>query len=260
MDHKQKQIRLLIFLIILLVLINYPFLDKVLINFLDETETAVVQRVIDGDTIEINNQSVRLLGINSPERGEEFYEEAKTFLEQKTLNKEVKIISKGTDKYSRQLEYIFSKNENINFQIVEKGFANCYFPEGKDEFYEECFEIWEKCLEEEINLCEPSTNECANCIKLKTFDHEREIVTFENICSKNCDLTNWMIKDEGRKEFFFPQFALEKNSQVSIIVSEEGTNTNEKLFWIRSDYVWTETGDTLFLRDENGRLVLWENY
>jgi len=32
------------------------------------------------------------------------------------------------------------------------------------------------------------------------------------------------------------------------------------LFWKGKDYVWTSTGDTLFLRDDEGKLVLWEMY
>ena len=38
------------------------------------------------------------------------------------------------------------------------------------------------------------------------------------------------------------------------------TNRNNVLFWKDEDYVWTSTGDSLFLRDEKGRLVIYENY
>ena len=78
-DKKKKQIFLLVALIILLFGINYSFLDSAVINFLNEGENVIVERVIDGDTVIINNESVRLLGINSPERGEFYYEEAKNF-------------------------------------------------------------------------------------------------------------------------------------------------------------------------------------
>ena len=40
-----------------------------------------VTRIIDGDTIEVGNNTVRLLGINSPEKGEIGYNEAKAFLQ-----------------------------------------------------------------------------------------------------------------------------------------------------------------------------------
>jgi len=30
--------------------------------------------------------------------------------------------------------------------------------------------------------------------------------------------------------------------------------------WKKKDYVWTKTGDSLFLRDSKGKLVLWKSY
>ncbi len=77
MNKNQTQIYLLIFLILILFAINYPILDSMTENFLTgdsifkHLETVKVQRVIDGDTIVVGNgTSVRLLGINSPERGD----------------------------------------------------------------------------------------------------------------------------------------------------------------------------------------------
>ena len=42
-----------------------------------EITSAIVSRIIDGDTIELQNgERVRLLGINTPEKGQPYYEEA----------------------------------------------------------------------------------------------------------------------------------------------------------------------------------------
>ena len=73
---RKKNIKILILVIVLLFVINYAFLDNYLEKFFTETETIIVERVIDGDTIkaENKNESVRLLGINTPERGEFYYE------------------------------------------------------------------------------------------------------------------------------------------------------------------------------------------
>ena len=80
---KQKQIFLLVFLILLLFAINYSFLDKSLENFLTNYETGNVERVIDGDTIVLSNgEHIRLLGMNAPEttKKEKYSQEAKEFL------------------------------------------------------------------------------------------------------------------------------------------------------------------------------------
>src|SRR3989344_5970003 len=113
MNSRKKQIQLLFLLILILFAINYNFIDRTLENFLETKETAFVSRVIDGDTIEVligeKKESVRLLGINTPERGEVLYEEAKKFLEELSLNKSVRL-EFGRDKYdryNRTLAYVF---------------------------------------------------------------------------------------------------------------------------------------------------------
>jgi len=256
----KNHVILLAGLVILLFIINYSFLDSLLTNLLDDEETVIVDRVIDGDTIVAENTSVRLLGINSPERGQPYYKEAKEFLEDIVLNKTV-VLKFGVeryDRYGRTLAYVFVGKRNVNLELVEKGFANFYFPSGKDVYYNDFKKAWEEC---DINLCERSEDKCVDCIELKEFDYKNEVVIFYNKCDFSCDMTNWGIKDEGRKNFLFPEFVLEKEKEVKIIVSnEEDVNNEDEIFWKRDDYVWTDSGDTLFLRDSKGKLILWRSY
>lgn len=262
MNSKQKNILLLIFLIILLFAINYSYLDKAFENFLTDHEISNVKRVIDGDTIVIeNNTHVRLLGINTPEHGEKYYQEAKDFLNEKILNKtiELEFGKNKKDRYGRVLAYVFLDNKNINLELVKNGFANIYFPSGKDQHYIEFKNAWNNCIKNKINLCEPSIEECSICIQLNELNYKTQEVVFYNKCDFNCDLSNWKIKDEGRKNFVFPEFILPPKSELKIIVGNKTSNKKE-LFWTDEDYVWTKTGDSLFLRDSEGRLVLWRSY
>lgn len=260
MKRKYRKI-LLIFLIALLIILDYPILNKVLENSLLMSETGLVERIIDGDTIVINDSSIRLLGINSPEKGEKYYEEARDYLENLSLGKMVNLkkSKEDLDRYGRKLRYVFHNGENINLKIIEQGLANFYFPSGKDAYYKDFVEAWKTCVKNKKNLCEKSIEKCSLCLELKRFDYSKQIVTFRNKCDFDCNLTNWRIKDEGRKNFFFPEFILRKNSEVNILVGEE-KNTQQNLYWTDEDYVWTSTGDTLFLRDTEDKLVLWQNY
>ena len=52
-------------------------------------ETVIASRIIDGDTIVVNNVSIRLLGMNTPERGEKYYQEAKNYLALLISNKTI---------------------------------------------------------------------------------------------------------------------------------------------------------------------------
>jgi micrococcal nuclease len=265
-----KEKIILIFLIFLLLIINYKFLDEKLTGFFIESKTGVVQRIVDGDTIIINNQSTRLLGINTPEKNEKYYQEAKEFLNKTLLNKTVKVeYGRGKyDKYKRELAFIFLESRNINIEMVKRGFANVYILNEK-RYEKELRDAWQECIEENKNLCEKSKDRCAKCIELKNLSVKSQTVIFYNKCDFSCNLTGWTIKDEGRKKFVFPYFILEKNKSLSVVVRNkniseienkeyENKNDNYTLYWNNESYVWTSTGDTLFLRDLNNNLVLWK--
>lgn len=245
---KRNEKLLLLFLIILLIAVNYSRIDGFFIKTFNEREPVRAERVIDGDTIVINGTSARLLGINTPEKGEYLYAEAKKFLESMAMNKTIYIERHGKDLYKRDLAYIYDNSVNINLEIVKNGYANYYFPEGKGAYYADFANAWNKCIEKNINLCEKSNDECSECIIVEEFGYNKNLV-LRNICSYDCNLENWKIKDEGRKTFIFGKFVLKPNSETEI--------TNEDF---GKDYVWTKTGDSVFLRDDKGKLVLWESY
>lgn len=252
-------------MLVIIFSINYSWLDSKLQGFLikENHDKTKVLRIIDGDTIETEQGKIRLLGINAPEttKKEKYSQEAKDFLEKEILNKTVTLEygKYKTDRYKRTLAYIFLNKENINLKLVKEGLANYYFPSGKDIHYQEFKIAWENCIKENKNLCKKSDNICSNCIKLKEFDYNSQEIVFENICSFDCNLEKWDIKDEGRKHFSFPNVLIKEKSNLKIKVGEEQDSSNI-LYWRGETYVWTRTGDSLFLRDDLGKLVLWESY
>lgn len=259
MDKKYKYRLLIFFLILILFAIDYPLLDKALTNLLVDYEIGIVERVIDGDTVVVNGSNVRLLGINTPEKGGQYYSEAKSYLENQTLHKLVKMERGKDDKdlYGRKLRYISIGGKNVNREIIENGYANFYFPSGKDKHYNDYKEAWKNCVISGENLCAKSQNKCAECIFIKNIDLKNQKIVLANRCSFSCSLTNWEIKDEGRKSLLFSNFSLEKEVEIEV---GEGNNTKDKIFWTGEEYVWTQSGDTVLLRDNEGKLVLWWSY
>jgi hypothetical protein len=256
---RSRELLLLIILIITFIGINYSTFDSFLIKNFGNEATITVGRVIDGDTVvDTNNIHYRMLGINTPEKGEYLYSEAKKYLETNVLNKSLTAENKGKDIYDRELAYLFQGEKNINEELVREGYANTYFPSGKDRYYNEFANAWIECLNKNKNLCERSLDICSSCIELKLWDFDNQIIVFYNKCNFNCSFNKWTIKDEGRKKYAFGNFTLKNLESFSLIVGE-GKDTKKELYWKNQTYVWTYSGDSLFLRDTQGRLVLWKS-
>jgi micrococcal nuclease len=101
-------------------------------------ETAFVTRVIDGDTIVIEGgQKIRLLGIDSRERGENCYAEAREWLKSMIEMKNISLERDGEDKdkYGRLLRYVWYNDTNVNVRLVREGLAIVYL-EGRPLKYE----------------------------------------------------------------------------------------------------------------------------
>lgn len=102
----------------------------------ESTFTHTVSRVIDGDTVEMADGSkVRLAGIDTPERGECGFDEARLALEALVLEKRVALTPSGqedTDKYGRLIRYVdFEKgkgfSDDAGFLLIEKGLAKARY-------------------------------------------------------------------------------------------------------------------------------------
>ncbi len=86
----------------------------------------VVSRVIDGDTLVLGSgEKVRLLGIDTPERGEFYYKEATERLRELVDKKEI-IMTKDVsqrDRYGRLLRNIYLGDVWINAKMIREGYA-----------------------------------------------------------------------------------------------------------------------------------------
>lgn len=83
-----------------------------------------VSRVIDGDTIVVdNNQEVRLMSVNAPEINLCGGQQSKDFLEKLILGKKVRLDGQLNDYYGRLLALVYLEGKLINQQIISAGWA-----------------------------------------------------------------------------------------------------------------------------------------
>ena len=102
-------------------------------------ETAVVVRVIDGDTIDVrlNGQTIRVryIGIDTPERGEACYVEATNYNRGLVQDKTLTLVRDTRDigPYGRLLRYVYADGVFVNLALVQGGYAEAsyYAPNGR---------------------------------------------------------------------------------------------------------------------------------
>jgi hypothetical protein len=83
-----------------------------------------------------------------------------------------------------------------------------------------------------------------------------EYVVFENTGGAAADMTDWTVSDEAGKTYTFGSFTLDAGAQVTLH-SGTGTDTSTDLYWgYTNTAVWNNGGDTVFVYDDAGSLVL----
>ena len=115
-------------ILILIIYIVLSFGNKIEIQ--NNIQEAIVEKVIDGDTIVIDGGiQVRYIGVDTPEIGEYYSQEAtdknKQLVEGKKIKIERDVLYK--DKYQRILGYIIVDNIMVNEELLKNGFADILF-------------------------------------------------------------------------------------------------------------------------------------
>ena len=119
-----------------------------------------IPKIVDGDTVYINNYKIRLEGIDAPEMrqkckkekfkissiiGYTFYEDyfcgkhSKDNLAAKVNGSKIKCISFTKDKYKRYLAKCFKDKTNLNRWMVRNGYAVAYRRYSKEYIPDEDF-------------------------------------------------------------------------------------------------------------------------
>ncbi len=89
-------------------------------------ETFIVTNVVDGDTLDLDNgERVRLVGIDTPEKGQCGADEAAFVLTALTLNKTITLepSDEDRDKYGRLLRYVLVDGVDAGGQLLAQGYA-----------------------------------------------------------------------------------------------------------------------------------------
>ena len=88
-------------------------------------------KVVDGDTIWVEGVGkIRFVQVNTPERGEDGYKEAKDYVKEKCLGKTVYLDiddKKHYDKYNRTLAIVYTEDQDINKELLNENLAEIMY-------------------------------------------------------------------------------------------------------------------------------------
>jgi len=240
--------------------------------------TIKISKVLDGDTIEtVSGETIRYIGINSPEKGDPFFEDATKFNESLVLGKNVVLdfdVEKN-DRYKRTLAYVFVWDKLVNLEMVKSGWAvpqtippNVIYQDkivaAQKESREKCLGIW-------AGLCKGGakiSDDASSCVKMSSIyadapgnDNQNkngEWIEITSSCSESVSLNGWLLKDNSASNRYrFKDFSLGRGQSV-IIYSGCGQNSEDKLYWQCPEdkyAIWNNAGDHAFLYNGKGELV-----
>jgi len=236
---------LIALLVTLLIAGNYLFFNAA--EIFPERERVFVVRVLDGDTLELEDgRKIRLLNINAPEKGRAWSKEATNFLKQ-FENETIELDKEGIGIYGRILGRIYA-GDYINLEMVRLGLVHTSHLE--DEEIKEFRKVEEKARKSGIGLWERSNY--YGCLTVE-INKKEEYVVIMSQCES--DFEGWTLKDESTRNYKFEEI----KEKDFIIYSDSGANEEGKYYWGRGK-AWNDDGDSIFIRDENGFLVYYDSY
>jgi len=229
-------------------------------------ETATVLRVSDGDTIEVRTGAgtitVRLDGINAPDSGECYHQEAATELRRTLLNETVIIETRGNDQFGRTLALVWHDDLMINLELVGSGYAIATTPllpgmsSAENSAYREGLGLWgsEACGTGPIPTIE--IDFARSVVDPPGPDNiDQEVLYIRNPSSEPVDLTAWVLRDESsRHRYHF------KNGTMLAAGTAIGVRSSDPGWDPGGSAVWNNDGDIIILLDPHGRVVSMHRY
>jgi endonuclease YncB( thermonuclease family) len=228
-----------------------------------------VARVIDGDTVQLEDgRKVRYAGINAPEDGQRYFEEATRANNDLVGGKEVTLeFGRGEhERYERLLAYVFVGGTFVQGELVKNGLAivtrtqplpryRSVLMARQEEARTAGRGIWAKGEHRgQLVVRELHPREAGRK------DPNDEYVVFANVSQAPLDLTGWSVSDESSQPpYIVPHFVLEAGRTFTLFTGS-GKMTPDSLYWGRRKVVWNRGGDTVIVRDADGNYVLSHSY
>ena len=227
--------------------------------------------IFDGDTLLVkldgSEEEVRLLGINTPERGECFASDAReaaaSLLETAPLT--IEVVGER-DQFDRLLGYAHAGGVLVNQALVQGGYALALqtdhprlaeFLAAEEGAYAAGAGLWA------ADACGPPFPAVLGLVDLEPDppgpdedDLNGEWVLLANAGAEAADLTGWVLRDESsQNRYRFPDSFLVGAGEAVAVHTGCGDDGSADLYWCADNPVWNNGGDTALLLDPAGNVA-----
>jgi micrococcal nuclease len=240
-----------------------------------------VSDVVDGDTIVVersgNEERVRIVGVNTPESGECLADRATDRLAELIEDRPVRLVrdTSDTDEFDRLLRYVETVDGvDVGAVLVAEGLAVARRFEPDVARALEYERLQADARTDAAGLwapdaCGPATV-AAGTVEITvnadppgddTDDLTGEWVEFTNTGGERLDLDGFVVADESASNRYeFDAVTLAPGRTVRLVTGC-GTDTDALVHWCSGgSAIWNNGGDTVFLRDRSGNLVVALTY
>jgi micrococcal nuclease len=230
---------------------------------------ARVVEVIDGDTIVVMREGVRedvrLIGIDTPEMGEDFSGQARQALEKLVGGAAVRLETDAEtrDQYGRLLAYVWfgpASAEMANLELVKQGLATIYsvppnvkyvqdLQAAQDEAQAAQSGVWGEPSDSPLQVVAVEYNPPGD----DSLNLNEEYITFKVLVPGS--LLGYSVEDQTGHRYRFPDRVFKKGD-VFKLHSGEGADTQTDLYWGASGAaIWNNDGDTVKVLDPRDQIV-----
>jgi hypothetical protein len=214
-----------------------------------------------------DKRHVRYLGINTPERGEPLWNEAKTCNARKVEGRMV-FLEFGEvreDRYGRLLAYVSVKGEMVNAELLRAGLAHLFVLEPI-QYYQLFQRLQEEARAKGLGIWGKGgfrgplkiTSLHADAEGDDRVNLNGEYVRICNIASQAISLKGFSLADHEGHRYIFAHGLL-RPGHTLLLLTGAGRDTVEGdqlfLYWGSADPIWNNKGDRAALKDPHGELV-----
>jgi micrococcal nuclease len=234
------------------------------------TELRLVD-VVDGDTIVLDlageQEEVRLIGIDTPEAGEDFADEAtaalKAILGTGAIRLEEDVEER--DQYGRLLAYVWVSSTLVNAELLRQGLATLYTVPPNVKYVEVLQAAQDEAEAAQSGVWGEPTETPVRIIRVEydapgddSLNLNEEYITFKVLVSGT--LLGYSVEDQTGHRYRFPDQVFNKGDVVKLH-SGAGVDSQTDLYWGASGAaIWNNSGDTVKVLDPQDQIVETYDY